>query len=107
MADTSLKLKKAYKPKTVELGDHKFKTVDLVRSVSDKIDPLEKDMFGGDNEQQVKTFGEILDVLLVSANGTKEKPSEIIKGLWDADELSTREIGAFYAELTQAVQDPN
>lgn len=112
MADASLKLKRSYKPKKVVLEgpDGKeipFETVDLVRSVSDKVEELEKDMFASDNAQQVKTFGQLLDVLLVSTNGNKAKPSEIVTKLWQDDDLSTREIAAFYADLTQAVQDPN
>jgi hypothetical protein len=92
MSDT-IKLRKAYKAKRVELEDiggkaYVYETLPLTRSVIKQVSELEGQIVSGlDEDENIVKIAQILDVRLRPTNGSKVKASAIIKRLWEKEEL--------------------
>ncbi len=104
---TRISIAQAYEPVEVDLWGTVFETADVTRSGQKKAQALEGELEGTeDPDEQVELLAKLLDLKLVSTNGTKLKPSTMIVKKWKADELSPRSLFSFLDRLAEAETRP-
>lgn len=87
----------------VDLFGTAFEAQPATRSLMKESEPFERELDKADDSDDViAAVGRLLDIRLKSANGSKRKPSTIVKEKWEADELSTGSLLAFLADLNGA-----
>jgi hypothetical protein len=106
MTDT-IKLKRAYQPVKVELDDAdgktvKYETVPLTRSLIKQVGEMEREMYDlTDEDEVIAKLCEVIDIRLRASNGSKAKPSTMLKKAWHADELTYPELMGFFRDISR------
>lgn len=104
---TELKLGgRSYEGAVVEIGEHRFRTLPLTRSVTRKMRPLAEKMveaqMAGDDDAVIAAMAAMFDVRLTPADGARKKASSLINELWKADKLTRGDLDDFADELAEA-----
>lgn len=112
MAQT-MKFKRRFKPITAEIegkGEavHQFETVAITRSVErklgetlERIGETEVDNAAEAIEGYVDALLEQVDEVIVPVKGKTKKASKVLRELWEADEIESRDIEDFLKELAE------
>jgi|SRR6185312_4753280 len=110
MAGDTIKFKKRFRPRTVEIdakdeSTHFFETVALTRSKETKVRETQEQAMGFDvlttDEEAMDLVLEQIDEMIVPKPGKKMKASKILKDLWLAEEIESADIIDFLSDLFQ------
>lgn len=87
----------------VDLFDHDFEALPGTKLVVEACLPIEEQLEDTEKvPEQIKLIGGLLDIRLKSLNGSKKKPSTLVKEKWDAGELGIEQLLTFYGEIATA-----